>query len=140
MFSAVLVWIEVLILLLREEWLVRVECLDLQEPAVLPLVAAQKIQPCAKSLGLRLLLFALHVLAVDPVLPQLVIVAAQSLGLHSLSIQRLRLDRVLHLPDPRVALLAAMVVPTVVARVIGGAAVLEIVQVVGAQMRVDSMF
>ena len=105
----------------------RVEGLDLQVPVVLVAVGFQEFETGGEGLRLGCELLLGHVLSVDPVLAR---DAAEVLG--SL--------RVRHLALPGVALLTAHVHPTRIAVVVGGAAILPVVIVVGDQCRVDAVF
>ena len=54
MVAVVLVRIQVLVLLLGEEWFVRIEGLDLKIPVVLGMIGADELQPVCEGLCLGL--------------------------------------------------------------------------------------
>ena len=121
-------WIEVLVLALGEKRLVRVKGLDLQKPVVLRVVAADELDAGLEGLRLGLVFLAAHVLSVDVVL---------AMPHAAARIARVRLygRRIGHLPDPRVALLAAEELPSVVLGVVGSSAGLPVVVVVANEVR-----
>jgi hypothetical protein len=110
-----------------------VERLNLQEPVVKLVVTADVLQPGGESLRLGVLFLRLDDHAVDPFLRRVAVsctVAPDG-------------RRMLHLAgvaDPLVAFLAAECFPGAVAVVIGGPAVLQVMVVVGGQVRVDPVF
>ena len=124
-------WVEVLVLALGEKRLVRVKGLDLQKPVVLRVVAADEFDAGLEGLRLRLVFLAAHVLSVDVIL---------AMPHAAARIARVRLYgwRIGHLPNPRIALLAAEELPSVVLGVVGSAAGLPIVVVVADEVRRDS--
>ena len=118
--------VEPAVLLVREERLVRVEALDLQEPLVRVRVRGEEFQPGVERAGLRMLGLAREVSAVDGVLPMQAILEAG---------QRSRRRDV---GLPRVALLTAEELPGRVPRVVRRAAVLPVVRVVAREVRVHA--
>ena len=137
--AVVLVGVEVFVLLLAEERLVGVKGFQLQKPAVLAGVSADEIEAFGKGLGLGLVFFLPHEFAVDPVLPPEGGDGVAGAGevFHPESVGR---DfRVGHLSHPGIALVAAAELPGVVLGVIGGAALFEVVLMVGAEVGVDAV-
>ena len=124
-------WVEVLVLALGEKRLVRVKGFDLQKPVVFRVVAADELDAGLEGLGLGLVLLAAHVLPVDAVL---------TMPHAAARIARMPFYRrwVGHLPNPRIALLAAEELPSAVLGVVGGTAGLPIVVVVADEVRRDS--
>ena len=123
--------IERLVVLLGEEGLVRVEGLDLQEPVVVVAVAAQKVFGHGEGLRLRLQTLSCMKAAVDPVL-------TPHRAVYPRVGHRFRYVGFGDLAHPGVALLAARELPAVVALVVGRAAVLEVMVVVGDEVRVNA--
>nr|WP_276320673.1 hypothetical protein [Phytoactinopolyspora endophytica] len=123
--AVVVVGVQVLVPLVGEERLVRVEQLDLQHPPVGARVGLEEVQPGVDGQGLGVLGLGGHVGAVD-----LVLVAHSAT--HPLGC--VARDDAL----PRVALLPAEELPGGVARVVRGAAVLPVVRVVGDQVGVHA--
>jgi len=128
--SNIAILIHVAVLFRCEEWFMRIECLDLEEPVVLVPVGLDEFQSFVEGHRLRVVFFPLHVLSVDPVLAPQAIGSATDCGGDV---------GVLDLALPRVALLTAHELPGVVAGVVGGPAIFEIMVVVGDQVRVDTI-
>ncbi len=120
----------------RIEGLVRVEALEHHEPVVRAAVEVEEFEAAGEAARQAIVLLVLHELAVDRVLQALptlveVIVLRGISGAEAL-------ERWLHHRLPRIVFLPANEVPGAEAAVVRGAAVLEVVHVVGDQMRVDS--
>ncbi len=128
--AGVVVRVELLVAGVAEEGLVRVEGLDLQEPAVLGVVGAQELQAGVEGAGLRVVGLVGEVGAVDPVLPP---------ALHPQGLEAVGDLGVGDLALPGVPLLAAEELEGAEAAVVGGPAVLPVVLVVGGQMGVDAV-
>ena len=109
--------VAVLPLLQGEERFVGIESLDLQVPVVLLVVGRKELEASGEGLRLGREPFLLHVLAVHQVLPRDASQMFGNLGIGDLAL-------------PRVALLAAHVLPTRIAVVVGGAPVFPVVVVV----------
>ena len=120
----------------RRERLVRIERLDLQQPAVGVAVPIKKVETCGKALDGRKIPLLPDELAIDDVAPELVARVGGELALVIFFAKPL--PRRLHHRLPGIALLSADELVGVVLGVIGGAAVLEIVEMVGDEVRVDA--
>ena len=120
----------------RGERLMRVERLDLQEPVVRCPVAVEELEAGGKTLHRRVFALFSDELAVDDVAAELVACRAAELPLMVHLAQAL--PRRLHHGFPRIALLPADEVVAVVAGVVGGATILEIMEVVGDEVAVDA--
>ncbi len=120
----------------RREGLVRVEGLELQEPAVGGTVPLQKVERRVEAADRRKILFLFDELAIDEVVAEI----AARLGAE--------LARVVHLAEPlprrldhglpRVLLLTADELVGVEAAVVGGAAIVPVMAMVGDKMAVDA--
>ena len=130
----------------RLEWLVRIEAFEHQEPRVRGAVDVEKLEGGLEAARERQVLLVDHELAVDRVLDALpaAVVSVLRPPPRRVEVVVLRgellaqsLDRRLHHRLPRVVLLAAHEVPRAEAVVIRRAAVLEIVEVIAHEVRVD---
>lgn len=119
------------------ERFVRIEAFQQQEPVVGVLVGFQELEAAGETARQAEVRLVVHVLAVDCALQPLlagleVVVLRGELLAHAL-------QRRLHHRLPRIVFLAADEVPGLEARVVGGAAILEVVQVVGDQVGIDAV-
>lgn len=132
--AVVLVGVELFVFLLGEEGLVGIEGLNGQKPVVLAMILFQKPEAVGEGPGLGHFRITGHILAIDEILfhkrggklppYQRGIVQHRQIGTPNLAL-------------PGVALLAPRELIAGIAVVIGGAAVLPVVVVVGAEMRID---
>ena len=120
----------------RGERLVRIEGLDLEQPVVRLAVAVEEVKAVGKALDRRKVFFLLDEFAVDDVLRAVLPPLGRELPRMILLTQPF--PGRLHHRLPGVAFLAADELEGVVAVVIGGAAILPVMRMVGDQMAVDA--
>lgn len=108
----------------------------MQHPIVGAAILVEESEGALETLRAREIRFSDHLLAVDLVLAALEIAGRVVVMVGVFFLEAL--DRRLHHRDPGIVLLPAHELPGVVAVVIGGAAILEIMEMVADQMAVDT--
>src|SRR6185437_34607 len=120
----------------RLERLVRIEGLDLQDPVTGVAVAVEELEAAGEALDGRKILLLADELTVDDVVAHVAALLLAELARMIEFAQALPMR--LHHRLPLVAFLAADEFVAVIARVIGGAAILPVVEMVGDEMAVDA--